>query len=101
MQSLAASAYSQTQIQTLELLSTQVAIAIKTANFTSRPARTGRTPAGRRIAAPSEKRYHGLFEDLPIALWEEDFSALKRHIETLRQSGVTDFGNSLTATRLC
>jgi len=39
----------------------------------------------------SDVRYRGLFEDAPISLWEEDFSAVKRHIEKLRRQGVTDF----------
>ncbi|HVM71338.1 MAG TPA: PAS domain S-box protein, partial [Anaerolineales bacterium] len=39
----------------------------------------------------SEVRYRGLFEHSPVALWEEDFSQVKREIETIRQTGVTDF----------
>ena len=39
----------------------------------------------------SEVRYRGLFEDSPIALWEEDFSAVKLFIDDLRKQGVTDF----------
>ncbi len=39
----------------------------------------------------SEKRYRGLFEYSPISLWEEDFSEVKKHIENLRNSGITDF----------
>jgi len=39
----------------------------------------------------SEERYHGLFEDSPISLWEEDFSGLKTYLDTLRQSGIKDF----------
>src|SRR5271157_252830 len=39
----------------------------------------------------SEERYRGLFEDSPISLWEQDFSEVKRHLEKLRQKGVTDF----------
>ncbi len=39
----------------------------------------------------SELRYRGLFEDSPIPLWEEDFSAVKRQIEKMKQQGVTDF----------
>ncbi len=35
--------------------------------------------------------YRSLFEDSPISLWEEDFSAVRQHIETLRASGITDF----------
>jgi len=38
----------------------------------------------------SEQRYKGLFADSPIALWEEDFSAVKQRLEALRQGGVTD-----------
>ncbi|MBI5352975.1 MAG: PAS domain S-box protein [Chloroflexi bacterium] len=39
----------------------------------------------------SEKRYHDLFEDSPIALREEDFSEVVKRLDTLRQEGVTDF----------
>jgi PAS domain S-box-containing protein len=39
----------------------------------------------------SENRYRGLFEDSPISLWEEDFSGVKKYIDRLRNSGVTDF----------
>lgn len=39
----------------------------------------------------SEKRYRRLFENSPISLWEEDFSDIKKHIDRLRGSGITDF----------
>ncbi len=39
----------------------------------------------------SETRYRGLFEDSPISLWEEDFSEIKKYIDDLRLTGVTDF----------
>ena len=39
----------------------------------------------------SERRYRGMFEDSPISLWEEDFSAVKKHLGRLRDSGITDF----------
>ena len=39
----------------------------------------------------SEARYRSLFENSPIALWEEDFSALKRHLDDLQSGGVKDF----------
>ena len=39
----------------------------------------------------SEKRYRALFEDVPIAIWEEDFSEVKKYLDTLKQLGVTDF----------
>ncbi len=39
----------------------------------------------------SEERYRGLFEDSPISLWEEDFSAVKQHLDKLRSEGIEDF----------
>jgi PAS domain S-box-containing protein len=39
----------------------------------------------------SEQRFRSLFDDSPIALWEEDFSAVKARLDTLRSQGVTDF----------
>ncbi len=39
----------------------------------------------------SEKRYRSLFEDSPVSLWEEDFSDIKKYIDSLRGSGVKDF----------
>jgi PAS domain S-box-containing protein len=38
----------------------------------------------------SEARYRSLFEYSPVAMWEEDDSALKDHLEELRRSGVED-----------
>jgi len=39
----------------------------------------------------SETRYRTLFDDSPIAIWEEDFSAVKKRIDALRAAGITDF----------
>lgn len=39
----------------------------------------------------SEQRYRSLFQTAPIALWEEDFSAVYQTIRDLKQQGVTDF----------
>jgi len=39
----------------------------------------------------SVARYQSLFEDSPISLWEEDFSAVKKRLDNLRAQGVTDF----------
>ena len=39
----------------------------------------------------TQSRYHTLFEQSPIALWEEDFSAAKVYIDQLRNNGVSDF----------
>jgi PAS domain S-box-containing protein len=43
----------------------------------------------------SEERYRALFENSPISIWEEDFSAVKRSIEDLRQQGITDLSSYL------
>jgi len=51
---------------------------------------TARKKAEQSLQA-SEKRYRDLFEDSPVALWEEDFSAVKTRVDELRQNGVTDF----------
>ena len=45
----------------------------------------------RAALAESEARYRGLFEDSPIAIWEEDFSRVKAYLDDLRTSGVKDF----------
>ncbi|MBK7450736.1 MAG: hypothetical protein IPJ47_15510 [Anaerolineales bacterium] len=39
----------------------------------------------------SEIRYRGLFEDSPLALLEQDFSAVKARLTALRQNGISDF----------
>jgi PAS domain S-box-containing protein/putative nucleotidyltransferase with HDIG domain len=44
-----------------------------------------------------EARYRSLFEDSPISLWEEDFSAVKGRLDGLRKEGVTDFREYLLA----
>ncbi len=39
----------------------------------------------------SKNRYHLLFEQSPVPLWEEDFSAGKVYIDRLRAEGIIDF----------
>ncbi len=46
---------------------------------------------GEEALLESEKRYRSLFEDSPNSLWEEDFSDIKKYIDSLRDSGVKDF----------
>jgi len=38
----------------------------------------------------SETKYKNLFEHVPVALWDEDFSNLKTYLDGLHQSGITD-----------
>ena len=46
----------------------------------------------------SELRYRSFFEESPVALWEEDFSDVKRRLDALRDQGVADIGAHLDAT---
>ena len=41
----------------------------------------------------SEERYRSLFEEVPISLWEEDFSETKKHLDKLKAKGIDDFGS--------
>ncbi len=43
----------------------------------------------------AERHLAGLFENAPISLWEEDYTALKAFFDSLRQQGVEDFGEYL------
>ncbi|MEW6406208.1 MAG: PAS domain S-box protein, partial [Chloroflexota bacterium] len=45
----------------------------------------------------SEQRYYALFEDSPIAIWEEDFSQVKQRLEALKRQGITDLGQYFTS----
>ncbi|MCW4025846.1 MAG: PAS domain-containing sensor histidine kinase [Candidatus Bathyarchaeota archaeon] len=36
-------------------------------------------------------RYHSLFENVPVAIWESDYSARKKYLDELRSKGVKDF----------
>ncbi|NMC77128.1 MAG: PAS domain S-box protein, partial [Candidatus Methanofastidiosa archaeon] len=38
----------------------------------------------------SEMHYRSLFENSPIALWEEDYSLVKKEIDELKKSGIKD-----------
>ena len=40
--------------------------------------------------AESKERYRLVFENSPISIWEEDFSAVKDFFDSLRNEGVTD-----------
>jgi len=51
---------------------------------------TDRSKAERGLAR-SERYAHGLFENSPVSLWVEDFSAIKRLLDGVRASGVDDF----------
>jgi PAS domain-containing protein len=52
---------------------------------------TERETARRQLAA-SEKYARGLFQHSPVSLWVEDYSAIKRILDELRDRGISDFG---------
>ncbi|HET6822016.1 MAG TPA: PAS domain S-box protein [Anaerolineales bacterium] len=45
----------------------------------------------------SQSRYRELFDSSPVSLWEEDFSLVKKRIDALRNSGVTDLKDYFTS----
>jgi diguanylate cyclase (GGDEF)-like protein/PAS domain S-box-containing protein len=45
----------------------------------------------------SEARFRGLFEHVPVSIWEEDFSCVRQYIDNLRDSGVVDFSSYFAA----
>ncbi len=45
--------------------------------------------------AESERRYRSLFEDSPVAMWEEDHSAVKAYVGQLLSRGVDDVAKYL------
>ena len=45
----------------------------------------------RRRARASEQYARGLFEQAPVSLWVEDFSAIKELLSDIRNQGITDF----------
>jgi diguanylate cyclase (GGDEF)-like protein len=47
--------------------------------------------SARRGLAQSEIYARGLFEHSPVSLWVEDFSAIKRLLEEVRERGIVDF----------
>lgn len=54
-----------------------------------------KTEAAELKARESEAHYRRLFEDSPTALWEEDWSGVKRALDELRKSGVDDICDHL------
>lgn len=41
----------------------------------------------------TEEKYGFIFENSPISFWEEDFSAVKLHLDQLKESGIKDLRN--------
>jgi len=45
----------------------------------------------RRMLAESERYARGLFEHAPVSLWVQDFGAIRKLLDNLRECGITDF----------
>ena len=45
----------------------------------------------------SEAKYHDIFINSPIGIWDEDFSSVKQRFDYLRSKGITDFSGYLDA----
>ncbi|MBN2080599.1 PAS domain S-box protein [bacterium] len=45
----------------------------------------------------SQQRFASLFDNVPISIWEEDFSAVKAELERIKAEGVTDLDEYLRA----
>jgi PAS domain S-box-containing protein len=39
----------------------------------------------------SEERYRALFEDMPVAVWEDDLSEINKYLDSLKEQGIRDF----------
>lgn len=53
--------------------------------------KSGVTPvSSSTLTADCEKHFSGLFNHVPISIWEEDFSRVKNNLDTLKAEGVTD-----------
>jgi signal transduction histidine kinase/integral membrane sensor domain MASE1 len=50
-----------------------------------------------RAVQESESRYHNLFESAPVAIWEEDLTAVEEWFDSLRAAGVSDLAAHLAA----
>jgi len=49
----------------------------------------------------SEARYRSLFEESPVSLWEEDYSAVRAYLDELRRDGARDLRSYLEAHPEC
>ncbi|HJS20672.1 MAG TPA: GAF domain-containing protein, partial [Anaerolineales bacterium] len=70
--------YSERDKNFLASIATQVAIALE------------RKEAEEKLRK-GEERYRALFENSPVSIWEEDFSLVKRYLDSLKQQGISDF----------
>ncbi|RMI09634.1 MAG: PAS domain S-box protein [Calditrichaeota bacterium] len=71
-------AFTEDDERLLSILANQAAVAIENARLYA-------------SILSSERRYHILFQESPIPLWEEDFSEVKRYLDRLKKRRIKDF----------
>ncbi|MCI0711997.1 MAG: GAF domain-containing sensor histidine kinase [Chloroflexi bacterium] len=80
------------EIHILELLADHAAIAIQNARYVMQVEKEIKErKLVEKALRDSEARYRSLFEHSPISLREEDWSAVKRYVDNLREKGISDF----------
>ncbi len=93
-----AQSYESSELRILELLVDQATIAIQNAQYVNQIEQEiyERTIIQNALEQ-SEVRYRSLFENSPISLREEDWSAVKQEIEALQKSGISNLKKYLDA----
>ncbi|MCK5707158.1 MAG: PAS domain S-box protein [Candidatus Aureabacteria bacterium] len=62
-----------------------------TENHYSKSIKNISNPVKKKRISESEERFHSIFENSPISLWEEDFSELKKYFDKLKEEGIKNF----------
>jgi PAS domain S-box-containing protein len=76
----------------LEAFANQAALAIHNARLLQRAQEeiTERKRA-EDLLRESERRYRALFDDMPVAVWEDDLSELHKYLDSLKEQNIRDF----------